>query len=178
MNEWSLSTLLNPIPKFQHALLPFKVLWAKERAPILPSSVIFYLDSHLSPSRSWECVKFNVGLDASTPLLDDANVVHVVQVSPSNIQFKGTMSSFMGVSMNTQIFINMELDWTTYLLTSHQQAKFWATYSYKSIPWAFFLIQNGNIPHSDQVQQFKCIICVPHVIPPALIEKNKKKKKR
>jgi hypothetical protein len=49
-------------------------------------------------------------LDASTPLLDDANVVHVVQVSPSNIQFKGTMSSFMGVSMNTQIFINMELD--------------------------------------------------------------------
>jgi hypothetical protein len=34
------------------ASLPFKVLWARERAPTPPSSIVFYLDSHLSPSRS------------------------------------------------------------------------------------------------------------------------------
>jgi len=56
VSEWSLSTLLNPILELQHAPLPLKVLWARERAPTPPSSTIFYLDSHLSPSRSWECV--------------------------------------------------------------------------------------------------------------------------
>jgi hypothetical protein len=34
--------------------LPLKVLWAKECAPT--PSIVFYLDSHLSLSRSWECV--------------------------------------------------------------------------------------------------------------------------
>ncbi len=36
---------------------PSKVLWTKECAPTLYSSVVFYLDSHLNPSRHWECVK-------------------------------------------------------------------------------------------------------------------------
>ncbi len=46
------------LPELQHASLPLKVLWAKERAPIPPSSAVFYLDSHLNPSKSWECVSF------------------------------------------------------------------------------------------------------------------------
>jgi hypothetical protein len=33
-----------------------KVLWVKECASTPPSFVVLYLDSHLSPSRSWECV--------------------------------------------------------------------------------------------------------------------------
>jgi hypothetical protein len=56
VSEWSLSTLPSPILELQHAPLPLKVLWVKEHAPTPPSSVIFYLDSHLSLSRSWECV--------------------------------------------------------------------------------------------------------------------------
>ncbi len=35
---------------------PSKVLWARERAPTLHSFVVFSLDSHLRPSRSWERV--------------------------------------------------------------------------------------------------------------------------
>jgi hypothetical protein len=55
--EWvSLSTLPSPIPELQHAPLPLKVLWARERASTPPSSDVFHLDSHLSCSRSWECV--------------------------------------------------------------------------------------------------------------------------
>ncbi len=56
MNEWSLSTLPSPIPELQHTPLPLKVLWVKERAPTSLFFVVFYLDSHLSPLRSWECV--------------------------------------------------------------------------------------------------------------------------
>ncbi len=56
VSEWSLSTLPSPIPELQHAPLPLKVLWARERAPTPLSSAIFYLDSHLSLSRNWECV--------------------------------------------------------------------------------------------------------------------------
>jgi hypothetical protein len=37
-------------------LYPSKVLRAKERAPTPYSSIVFSLDSHLSPSRSWECI--------------------------------------------------------------------------------------------------------------------------
>jgi hypothetical protein len=62
VSEWSLSTLLSPIPKFQHALLLLKVLWARERAPTPSSSAVFYLDSPLSLSRSWECVKLNAAV--------------------------------------------------------------------------------------------------------------------
>jgi hypothetical protein len=56
VSEWSLSTLPSPIPELQHALLALKMLLAKERALTPPSSVVFYLDSHLSPLMSWECV--------------------------------------------------------------------------------------------------------------------------
>jgi hypothetical protein len=60
--EWiSLSILPSPIPELQHAPLPLKVLWARERVPTPPSSTVFHLDSHLSPSRSWECVILNNG---------------------------------------------------------------------------------------------------------------------
>jgi hypothetical protein len=58
--EWiSLSILPSPIPELQHAPLPLKVLWARERVSTPPSSVVFHLDSHLSPSRSWECVNLD-----------------------------------------------------------------------------------------------------------------------
>ncbi len=60
--EWiSLSILPSPIPELQHAPLPLKVLGARERVPTPPSSAVFHLDSHLSPSRSWECVNQGVG---------------------------------------------------------------------------------------------------------------------
>ncbi len=36
--------------------LPLKVFWARERAPTPSPSVILYLDSILSPLRSWECI--------------------------------------------------------------------------------------------------------------------------
>jgi hypothetical protein len=39
-------------------LYPLKVLWARECAPTPPPSVVLYLDSLLSPSKSWECVSF------------------------------------------------------------------------------------------------------------------------
>jgi hypothetical protein len=48
-----LVTLPSPIP------LPLKMLQAKEHASTLCSFAVFYLDSHLSPSRSWECVISN-----------------------------------------------------------------------------------------------------------------------
>jgi hypothetical protein len=56
VNEWSLLTLPSPIPELQHAPLPLKMLWATECAPTPPSFDVFYLDSHLNPSRNWECV--------------------------------------------------------------------------------------------------------------------------
>jgi hypothetical protein len=40
-------------------LYPSKVLWARERASIPYSSVVFSLDWHLSPSRSWERINPN-----------------------------------------------------------------------------------------------------------------------
>jgi len=59
--EWiSLSILPSPILELQHAPLSLQVLWARERIPTPPSSVIFHLDSHLSPSRSWECVTWSI----------------------------------------------------------------------------------------------------------------------
>jgi hypothetical protein len=66
VSEWSLSTLLSPILELQHAPLPLKVLWTKERAPTSPSSVVFYLDSHLNPLRSWECVNGSVLEETTT----------------------------------------------------------------------------------------------------------------
>ncbi len=47
-------------------------------------------------------------LDTSTSLPLGANVtnVHLVWFSPFNLPFKGTMSSFMGVNMNTKKIAN------------------------------------------------------------------------
>jgi len=47
-------------------------------------------------------------LDISTSLAFGANVtdVHLVWVSPFNPPFKGTLSSFMGVNMNTKKIAN------------------------------------------------------------------------
>jgi hypothetical protein len=63
-----LVTLPNPIPEFQHAPLPFKVLRARERAPIPCFSVIFSLEPYLNPLRSLRvrqvrCKKYNVNCD-------------------------------------------------------------------------------------------------------------------
>jgi hypothetical protein len=49
VSEWSLSTLPSPIPELQHAPLPLKVLWARERVPTLPSSTVFLLGLTFEP---------------------------------------------------------------------------------------------------------------------------------
>jgi hypothetical protein len=60
----------------------------------------------------------------------------------------------------------------------HQQAKFWVNYDCKYVPWVFFVVNNGDFPNCDQVQQLKCTICFPHIVPLALIEKSKTKGKK
>jgi hypothetical protein len=42
-------------------------------------------------------------VDASTPLLDDVDVIHVVQVSPCNVHFKGTAFFFYKVVAHKKI---------------------------------------------------------------------------
>jgi hypothetical protein len=115
---------------------------------------------------------------ASLPFDVDVIDVHLVQVSPCNLPFdRGTLSSSMGVSMNTQNSATKEQDQITPLLTLHKQAKFWTTYSCKLVPWAFLVVNNVDIPNCDLIQQLKCSICFPHVIHPVLIEKKTKGKK-
>jgi hypothetical protein len=46
--------------------------------------------------------ELNIRLDASSPLPNDANFFHVVQVNLCSPQFRGTTFLSMGVSMNTQ----------------------------------------------------------------------------
>jgi len=58
--------LPSPISELQHTLLLLKVLRTKERALIPRSSIVFNLDSHLSPLRSMGGVskpKFNPRLE-------------------------------------------------------------------------------------------------------------------
>ncbi len=38
-------------------------------------------------------------------------------------------------------------------------------------------MNNGDLPNCDQVQQLKCFVCFPNVVPPSLIEKKTKGKK-
>jgi hypothetical protein len=52
-----LVTLPNLISELQHALLPFKVLRTRGRAPSPYFSHVFNLDSHLSPLKNLGCVK-------------------------------------------------------------------------------------------------------------------------
>jgi len=58
VSSWSLSILPSQILELQHAPLPLKVLQTKERALTLYSSIVLFLDSHLNPSKSYECVNF------------------------------------------------------------------------------------------------------------------------
>ncbi len=51
---------LIPSRSFSKPLYPFKVLWTRECAPTPYSSIVFSLDSHLSPSRSWKRIKLNL----------------------------------------------------------------------------------------------------------------------
>jgi len=75
-------------------LYPSKVLQARERAPTSYSSVVFSLDSHLSPSRSWECIR-NHGLrmgqsqrmNASASIMVDKSFVP--QITSNGILFEG-----------------------------------------------------------------------------------------
>ncbi len=53
---------LVPFQSSNMPLYPSKVLRARERAPTPYSSIVFSLDSHLSPSRSWEHVRCNVNI--------------------------------------------------------------------------------------------------------------------
>jgi hypothetical protein len=41
----------------------------------------------------------------------------------------------------------------------------------------FFVVNDGGFPNYDQVQQLKCFICFPDVIPPSLIKKKTKGEK-
>jgi hypothetical protein len=79
--------------------------------------------------------------------------------------------------MNTHNFATKQWDHVESLLTLHKHAKFWATWSRKFDPWAFFVVNNGEVPNCDKIQQLKCNICFPHVVPPSLIEKKTKGKK-
>ncbi len=59
----------------------------------------------------------------------------------------------------------------------HLQAKIWVNYNCKSIPWAFFIVNNRDFPNCDQVQQLKCSICFPYIVPLTLIKTNTKGKR-
>jgi hypothetical protein len=50
------------------------------------------------------CTKLNTS--TSLPLGADVDDVHLVWVSPFNPPFRGTLSSSMGVSMNTKKIVN------------------------------------------------------------------------
>ncbi len=83
VNDWSLSTLPSPIFELQHAPLPFKVLWVREHALTPPFSVVFYFDSHLSLSKSWECVtNHNYGI-ISTSLFSTTLFIFVTTEYPA-----------------------------------------------------------------------------------------------
>jgi hypothetical protein len=41
----------------------------------------------------------------------------------------------------------------------------------------FVVVNNGEVPNCDKIQQLRCNICFPHVVPP-LIEKTTKGKKK
>ncbi len=56
VSNWCLSFFLVPSRSSNTPLYPSKVLRARELAPTFYSSVVFCLDSHLNPLRSWEHV--------------------------------------------------------------------------------------------------------------------------
>jgi hypothetical protein len=44
-------------------------------------------------------------------------------------------------------------------------------------PWAFFVVNNGDCPNCDEVQQVNFNICFPQVIPLASVEKKQRGRK-
>ncbi len=75
-----------------------KVLWAKERAPTPPSSVVFYLDSHLSLSRSWEW--FTKGRCLVISLFYHTNISFIINSLSYNIMY----SSWIITSYSCPLF--------------------------------------------------------------------------
>ncbi len=59
----------------------------------------------------------------------------------------------------------------------HMQAKFLIAWNYRSSPWAFFAIKNGESLKVDKVQQMMCTICLTNMVPPTLIDKKTKGEK-
>jgi hypothetical protein len=39
----------------------------------------------------------------------------------------------------------------------------------------FFIVNNGDLPNCEKVQQLRCSICLPHVVPVSLIGREKKR---
>jgi hypothetical protein len=42
----------------------------------------------------------------------------------------------------------------------------------------FFIVNNGDLPKCDQMQQLRCFVCFPNVVIRSLIEKKTKGKKK
>jgi hypothetical protein len=93
--------------------------------------------------------------------LADENVI----ITP----LRGTTSSPISVCMNTLDSINRQKNIPKTSQTLHKQAKIWANYSRKYIPWAFIVLSNGNFPNCEQVQQLRCGICFLYVVSMFLI---------
>ncbi len=116
-----------------------------------------------------------VGLQTSGSLpsqKDNMQVKTLVVDSPFSIPFRGAISSSTNVSMNIYGLANWGKDWAKFLVLLHQQAKFGPIIVASLFPRVFFLVNNGDFPDCDQVQQLKCTIFFPHILPLALIEKS------
>jgi len=48
------------------------------------------------------------------------------------------------------------------LVTLQKYAKFWAIWSHRFVPWAFFVVNNGNLPNYDEAQQWRGNIFFTH----------------
>jgi hypothetical protein len=101
--------------------------------------------------------------------LDDDN--------PISTPLSMTTFSSTSVCMNSLNSTNKEKDRAKTLVTLHKQVKFLVNCSHKYAPWAVFVINNGNLPNCEEVQQWNYSICFPHVVPMYLIGKKTKGKK-
>ncbi len=100
--------------------------------------------------------------------LADENVI----ITP----LRGTTSSPISVCMHTLDSINRQKNIPKTLQTLHKQAKIWASYSCKYTPWAFIVLNNGNFPNCEQIQQLRCGICFLYVVSVFFIRKKTKGK--
>ncbi len=97
----------------------------------------------------------------------------MVANSPLSTPLRKVASLSIDVSINTFIPTIEDFDRLESLVLLHQQAKFWANYNCKFVPWAFFVVKNGHLPTCDQMKQLRCSICFPHIALFVLIEKFK-----